>query len=424
MANEFRNNHYVPEWYQRRFMLLGDTQLHYLYLKPDTFVDARGVSHIDKALKLRGPGVCFMERDLYTRRFQGITSTEIEKRFFGEIDSKGKKAIEYFNDFTYPIVNPWERSLEDLVLYMSTQKLRTPKGLEWLSTKTQTTNKDWNLMQMMRLRGLHAAIWMECVWLIADATQSSTKFIISDHPVTVYNRRCSPKSDWCREVNDPDIRLQATHTIFPLSVDKVLILTNLSWVRDPYQSETKFRPNPNPWRSAIFKYTEIQVERHLSEQEVLEINYIIKKRAHKYIAAAEENWLYPEAKLTSDQWHSFGNGYLLMPDPRSIHWGGTIMWGNNDGTGGAMDEYGRQPWESDFEEKATQEREYKTLPWFQGEFAAMVGPFRRGRSDPTSMNKIESERDSDEHHQYHLGLRKKSYKERKAEKRRGESANG
>ena len=96
------------------------------------------------------------------------------------------------------------------------------------------------------------------------------------------------------------------------------------------------------------------------------------------------------------------------------------MWGNNDGTGGAMDEYGRHPWEPDFEEKAIQEREYKTLPWFKGEFAAMAGPFRRGRSDPTSMNKIEPERDDNEYHQHHLSLRRKTYKERKAEEvRRG-----
>lgn len=422
MANEFRNNHYVPEWYQRRFLLPADNQFHYLNLKPDVFTDPRGITHIDKALKRRGPDACFKERDLYTRKFRGITLTEIESRFFGEIDTKGKQAVEYFNDFSYPLKS-WGTSLEDLMIYMSTQKLRTPKGLEWLATKTRTLDKDWNLRQMIRMRDLHAATWVECVWLIADATQSNTKFIVSDHPVTVCNRRCSPKSDWCREVRDPDIWLQGTHTVFPLSIDKVLILTNLSWVRNPYQSEVDLRPNPNPWRNAIFKYTEVQTERYLSEQEVLEINYIIKKRAHRYIAAAKEEWLYPETKLENPQWHDFGGGYLLMPDPRSIHWGGTIMWGNNDGTGGAMDEYGRRPWESDFEEKAIQEREYKTLPWFQGEFAAMMGPFRRGRSDPASMNKIEPERDDDDYHNYHLGLRKKTYKERKAEKGNKESSN-
>lgn len=270
MGNEFRNNHYVPEWYQRRFMLPGDTQLHYLDLNPDTFTDPRGVSHLDRALKRRGPSVCFVERDLYTRRLQGLTSTEIEERFFGDIDRNGKLAVEYFSYFSYPL-SDWGNSFKDLMLYMGTQKLRTPKGLGWLAGKTRTSNRDWNLRQMIRLRGLYAAIWTECVWLIADAAQSDTKFIVSDHPVTVYNRRCSPRSDWCRGVNDPDIWMQATHTIFPLSIEKVLILTNLSWVRDPYQSEIALRPNPNPLRNAIFKFTDVQVERHLSEQEVCEL---------------------------------------------------------------------------------------------------------------------------------------------------------
>lgn len=411
MASEFRNNHYVPEWYQRRFMLSGDTQLHYLNLKPDVFVDPRGVSHTDKALKMRGPNACFVERDLYTRKLRGMTSTEIEERFFGDIDRRGKLAVEYFNGFSYPL-SDWGDSLHHLMMYMGTQKLRTPKGLEFLASKTGTSDKNWNLRQMMRLRGLYVAIWMECVWQIADANESETKFIVSDHPVTVYNRQCSPKSDWCRGASDPDIWLQATQTVFPLSMDKVLLLTNLSWVRDPYQSETNLRPNPNPFRNAIFKFTDIQIERHLSEQEVREVNYIIKRRAHRYIAAAKEEWLYPERMIPSDQWHSLGNGYLLMPDPRSVHWGGTIMWGNGDGSGGAMDEYGRRPWEPDFEGGVTKEREYKTLPWFQGEFAAMVGPRRRGLVASPTMRELQSDTDSDEYHQYHLGLRKKTYKER------------
>jgi hypothetical protein len=53
----------------------------------------------------------------------------------------------------------------------------------------------------------------------------------------------------------------ASHSCFPLSMHKVLILTNLSWVRNPYQSETKFRPNPAYLRQAMFKFTDIQTFR-------------------------------------------------------------------------------------------------------------------------------------------------------------------
>src|SRR6185369_8944063 len=144
------------------------------------------------------------------------------------------------------------------------------------------------LRKMLELRNLYCAIWTEAIWLIADASQSNTKFIISDHPVTIYNRACPPDSDLCQGFNDPEIWLQASQTIFPLSLEKVLILTNLSWVRNPYQSEIKLRPNPRPLRNAIFKYTDIQTLRHLSEQEVQEINYITKSRALRYIAAGKE----------------------------------------------------------------------------------------------------------------------------------------
>jgi hypothetical protein len=412
MTNEYRNNHYVPQWYQKRFLLPEDNQFYYLNLKPDFFTDPRGIRHQDKALRHQGPRVCFCERDLYTRKFKNITSVEIEKKLFGSIDDRGRLAVEYFSDFNYPL-KPWGKSLEDLIFYMSTQKLRTPKGLEWLSKTVGSTNKDIVLNSMVQLRGLYGAIWMECVWLIADASKSDTKFIISDHPVTVYNRECGPKSQWCKESNDPDIWFQGTHTLFPLSIDKVLILTNLSWVRNPYQSARGFRPNPNPFRNAIFKFTDVQISRYLSEQEVREINFIIKSRALRYIAAAKEDWLYPDRHISKSDWNTYGHGYLLMPDPRSIHWGGTIMWGGGPGGSGAMDEYGRLPGDPDFEGGLNREREYQTLPWFQGEFATLVGPYRRGRVASVMMNSLEEEKDSDDFHKYHLGLRKKSYRERK-----------
>jgi hypothetical protein len=258
---------------------------------------------------------------------------------------------------------------------------------------------------MLELQQLYCAIWTECVWLIADASQSDTKFIISDHPVTVYNRRCGPRSQWCRDSNDPDIWLHGTHTVFPLSLDKILILTNLSWVRNPYQSPIDLRPNPNPFRSAIFKFTEIQTLRHLNEQEVREINFIIKSRALRHIAAAKEEWLYPDRFISKSQWNIYGNGYLLMPDPRPVNLGGEIMWGNKDGTGGAMDAYGRRPWQKDYGKEDKTHDEGDTLYRFKGEFARLFGPYRRGRT--FDFMKLDPERDDDEFHQYHLGLEKK-----------------
>jgi hypothetical protein len=341
---------------------------------------------------------------LYTTRFGSEESTKIEEIFFGKIDRNGPQAVDYFATFAHPSMN--NEAFQRLMLYMSTQKLRTPKGLGFLSQEAQkveqTIDRNKVLRIMLRFRSLYCAIWTECVWLIADASKSETKFIISDHPVTVYNRRRGPRSQWCRDYNDPHIWLQGTHTIFPLSLDKILILTNLSWVRNPYQSELNLRPNPRPLRNAMFKYTDIQTLRHLTEEEVRQINFIIKSRAYKYIAAAQEEWLYPERYISKSQWNVYGDGYLLMPDPRSVTYSGEIMWGNNDGIGGSIDAYGRRPWEKDYGKEDKSKDEFRTFLRFQGEFARRYGPYRRGRS--FQMLRLDPEKESDEYHQYHLGL--------------------
>lgn len=408
MPTQYRHNHYVPEWYQKRFLPPGQTnqEIFYLSLKPRSFIDPRGVTHPINPVRKQGFRLCFAQDDLYTTTFGTTKSTKIEQLFFGDIDRRGRDAVEYFSSFTHPSVDG--DAFNDMVLYMSTQKLRTPKGLDWLSHQEGPADHNQTLDLMLRLRQLYCAVWTECVWLIADASQSNTKFIISDHPTTIYNRVCGPRSLWCRSSNDPDIRLHASHTIFPLTLDKVLILTNLSWVRNPYQSETGMRPNPTLLRPAMFKFTDIQTLRYLSEQEVREINFIIKSRAFYYIGAAQEEWLYPETHVSKSNWNVYGDGYLLMPDPRPVHAGGEIYWGNYDGGGGAIDSYGRSPIDPDFSKESDDGSEFNSLYRFKGEFARLYGPTRRGRS--FEMGQLDPEVDTDEYHKYHLSLDRKKKK--------------
>ena len=342
---DFRHNHYVPEWYQRRFLSPGQGKYHYLDLKPETVVQ-NGHRYTRRALQNWGPASCFAQDDLYTVKAGGLLNTEIEQFFFGEIDCKGKEAVEYFDAFTHPRAD--NRAFQDLITYMSVQKLRTPKGLGWLAKFSRSQDRNLLLMHLQDLQNMFCAIWTECVWQIADATNSPVKFIISDHPVTIYNRACFAGSAHCTGFNDPDIRQVASHTYFPLSAEKVLILTNLAWVRNPYQSEIKYRPNPNFFRPAMFKYTDIQLSRSLSKQEVLEINYITKSRAFRYIAGAHKDWLYPENHLLSTHWRKFGGGYLFMPEPRGIHMGGQIYIGYKNGRSDAFSEYGHKPWQRGF----------------------------------------------------------------------------
>jgi len=208
MTNEYKFNHYVPIWYQKRFIPEDqkNNELFYLDLKPKTFVDPRGIEHEKKSLYHQGFKFCFVEEDLYTTQLGIYKSTDVEKFFFGKVDHRGRNAIEAFSKFSHP----WNGrdAYRDMIRYMSLQKLRTPKGLGWLSEKSRIQDHQAILKLMMRFQQLFCAIWTECVWLIADASKSETKFIISDHPVTVYNRRCGPRSQWCRGFNDPVMAVQ------------------------------------------------------------------------------------------------------------------------------------------------------------------------------------------------------------------------
>jgi hypothetical protein len=406
---KYRRNHYVPVWYQERFLPpgVGEKKFFYLDLAPDTVV-SNGRRFTRNSLLRWGPKNCFCQDDLYTTKYGRWISTEIEEKFFGSIDASARCALDYFADFMHPSADG--EHFHRLVRCMSIQKLRTPKGLAYLSEFTRQIDKNRVLIELQRLQQIFCAIWTECVWSIADASQAETKFLLSDHPVTVYNRGCFPASEWCRDYRDPEIWLTGTHTLFPLTLDKILILTNLSWVRYPYGNPVKPRPNSNPFRPAMFSFMQIQAGRKLSDQEVVEINQIIKARAYRYVAAANKSWLYPEKKIGLRRWDAFGDDYLLMPDPRSVAFSGEIIIGYKNNRADSFDAYGRKPWQTDYDDKAQHDREWETFHAFQGEFARRFGAKRRGLS--FEFSKLDDEQDSNDFHKYHLSLEHKHKKHR------------
>jgi hypothetical protein len=93
-----------------------------------------------------------------------------------------------------------------------------------------------------------------------------------------------------------------------------------------------------------------------------------------------------------------------MPDPRAITLGGEVMIGFDDGRATSFDPYGRRPWQPEYGKESARETESKSLYRFQGEFARLYGPYRRGRS--FFADRLDNERDSDDFHQYHLRLEK------------------
>lgn len=400
-VSNYRRNHYVPVWYQSRFLLpsLKEQKFRLLDLSPDTVTDSNGRVHLKTAIRRWGPVLCFCEEDLYTTRFGAWISTEIEQRFFGEVDDRGRQAVAYWAEYDHQKIE--HAAFNDMIRYMTLQKLRTPKGLAFLSAVARSSDRNAVLFLMQKLQGMYGALWAEAEWAIADASESETKFIVTDHPVTMYNLGCFPGSKWCREWRDPDPAMSGTHTVFALSADKLLILTNTSWVRNPYGDPRKPRPNPNLGRSGVFKFTDVHTGRKLKEEEVCAINYVLKRRAYRYLAATKEEWLFPERHLASTHWSTLGDGLLFMPDPRSIGFSGEIIMGGfPDGRPAEIwDEYGRRPGQRGFKDERLRDKEWKTFHAFQGEFARIHGPQHRGCSHQFGRKVGE---DSPEYHRHLL----------------------
>lgn len=399
---DFKRNHYLPEWYQKLFICKDASQQkqYYLDISPKKITTQNGKTYTRKPIRYLGPPSSFYQDDLYTRTFGDFESREIEKRFFGQIDSKGKAAVEYFSNYRPPCADP--PPLDDFLVYLSTQRMRTPQGLKELRKLIGPSSKNDLLFKMQELKMMHCAIWSECVWAILDATESETKFIISDKPVTYYNKGCFPNSSHCIGFNDPLASLNGTHTIFALSPNKALVLTHLSWLRNPYGNPLKERPNAKLFRQTFFDLTSLQTGRLLSEDEVISINYIIKMRAFRFIAGPSKECLFPEDKIKNTRWDGFGNTYLLMPDPRSVPFISGVSMEFDTGRSQSLDEYGRQPHERDYNDKERYDLEWNAFNAFKGEYARKFGPYRKGLGfDYTNADHT---LDSEEMHQSNLRM--------------------
>jgi hypothetical protein len=90
-----------------------------------------------------------------------------------------------------------------------------------------------------------------------------------------------------------------------------------------------------------------------------------------------------------------------------------MVIGYKDGSSAAFDEYGRRPWQQGYsggsepskESRKELSAESRTLYGFQGEFARLFGPKRRGASYQLG-GKLRTE-DDESFHQYHLDMEKK-----------------
>ena len=176
------------------------------------------------------PSQCFYMTDLYSTFYGGQINDDIERRMFGDIDTKGKDAVEAMAEQDFEKL---PKTFQDFFDYIDIQKLRTPKGLAWLLSKYPNLSQNQMLREMQLIRQLHLVIWIEAVREIVSASNSTVKFLLSDHPVTVYNHACPPDSKESTYPKEPRVEMQATQTLFPLDKNSCLIFTNLDYARNP-----------------------------------------------------------------------------------------------------------------------------------------------------------------------------------------------
>jgi len=320
-------NHYVPEWYQRRFLPSGTGSFFYLDFYPERKELSDEKIIVMKDCRRWGPKKCFWEEDLYTTLIFGIPNDEIEKFLFGSIDREGSAAIRAMVSMDFIKLH---HLFSKVFEYLDAQKLRTPKGLDWIRSRYPHLTQIDLMLEMQYLRQMHCAMWIEAVREIVSAEDSSVKFIVTDHPVTIYNPACPPESEQCRYPSDPPIDLKASQTIFPLDTDHCLILTNLEYAREPIRIDPlSKRTHARYFGQTISRFDAMIRSRRLNEEDVTAINFILKSRARRFIAAPKKEWLYPEIAVKSS-WSEMGH-ILLPPENELWHFGGEIYVGGSDG---------------------------------------------------------------------------------------------
>lgn len=140
-----RNNHYVPQWYQEGFFELGRNTLAYLDMQPAQKVLDDGRLITERSRFNAPTSRSFRQMDLYSTFFGTSVNDEIERRLFGSIDVRGSSAVRAFAGSD---VGEWHRHFQTLFEYIDIQKIRTPKGLDWLKAQYPTLNQNELMFEM------------------------------------------------------------------------------------------------------------------------------------------------------------------------------------------------------------------------------------------------------------------------------------
>jgi len=336
-----RENHYVPEWYQRGFRVGGaDTWLLDISpprLRPDG-------SAILVASRPRSPKACFWEKDLYVTRFGEQFNDKVETVLFQDIDDFGATAVRAFVGGDPVAVHDQYRPM---LAYLGAQTLRTPKGLDWIRSRFPALSQVELLVEMQHLRHMFGTLWAESVHEIVSAEDASVKFLLTDHPVTTFNAALPLDAAPLVYPDDAPMTWNGTQTLFALDQNHLLILTHVPYAKNPGTVEpTAKRTNARFFGNTLMRTDALIRSRRFDSDAVIAINTWLKFRARRYIVAGKSEWLYPERDQPVDRARL---AQLLRPPEEGLwHFGGEIHIGYKDGTFGYRDTYGRTSREHEF----------------------------------------------------------------------------
>jgi hypothetical protein len=220
--------------------------------------------------------------------------------------------------------------LINLIDYLDAQKIRTPKGLWLLKTLAAKTGiiADQNTLMilMQNWRRFLCTMLAEGFWEIVGAGRSEHKFICSDEPVTLYNCDHYPNSPMCQFPYDPHIFERGTRVIFPLDSNHCLIISHYEHATDPKRSRARqHRRNARSFDQTLLTYLDVHRSRELDTEQVATINYLIKRRAVRYVAASRKNHLIPELVVGNPRWSEIDDTLHYEGFARKLASGETIL---------------------------------------------------------------------------------------------------
>jgi hypothetical protein len=146
--------------------------------------------------------------------------------------------------------------------------------------------------------------------------------------------------------------MKATQTIFPLNKNFCLILTNYEYANSPQNANPlENRTNANLFRSSIVNTVAMVRSRELNNDEIANINLIIKLRAKRYIAASEKELLHPENAIKPN-WRNVQK-ILIPPEGKLFGFGTDLYIGYVVGSTSFQDAFGRTKSENKYLKKQT-----------------------------------------------------------------------